>query len=472
VLLAWAISGEPQAWAALTWTPGEGWSSGDDKSKATANSRAQLDQSRKLEADGDWKSAMNSYTTLVKRWPLSFHAGEAQFKVGWTLEKMADWEKAFKAYQTCIDKYPNSNFFDMAIERQYNIGNLYLAGERRKVWKIPLMASMEKTIEMFDQVVKNAPYGKWAPEAQFKKGQAYERQRKWSEAVKAYQIILDRYPTNDLIDDAHYQIGFAWYQAARSAEYDQGAAEKSIDAYEEFLTRFPNSEKVSQAEANLRELKGRTTEGAFNIARFYDQQKRYDAAILYYKDVIQKEPNSPNAEFSRKRIEELDPKRESGPPVPEDLEKIQAQAAEQAAREAKEAEQIQKQTEAQTQAQDLLPGDPAGDASSAEIGPVLPPGVTLPPPAPAASVKPSPEKAPTNKREAVPPAPSQPAKAPVPPAPKPAVKPAVTKAPPPPSKPVPEAALPPASPKGAGAKAPVQAEEELIGPVPPRPDTR
>jgi len=312
------------AMASLVWRPGEGWSNDDGGvSSQAANSRAQLEMARKMEAEKEWNKAKQSYDALVRRWPFSFHAGEAQFKTGWCSEKVGDFAVAFKAYQKCIEKYPASNFFEMALERQYNIANLFLAGEPQRIWKIPIMPSMEKTVEMYEQIIKNAPYGRYAAESQFKIGLGYEKQKKWSEAIRAYTMILDRYPGNDIVDDAQYQIGYAWYQAASVSDYDQGASQKAVDAFMEFITRFPNSEKIEQAKINIEQLKSRGTQGSFNIAKFYESQKQVEAAILYYNDVIQKDPASKQAEIARKKITELTPLKASGPPAPRNLAHLQ-----------------------------------------------------------------------------------------------------------------------------------------------------
>ena len=52
-------------------------------------------------------------------------------------------------------------------------------------------------------------------------------------------------------------------------------------------------------------LSGRDTKGSYEIAKYYDKQKRYKAAVIYYNDVIQQQPGSPESEASKARIEAL-----------------------------------------------------------------------------------------------------------------------------------------------------------------------
>lgn len=298
--------------AALVWRPGEGWvNENSGETLAASDAKAALQTARDLEAKEAWKDALGAYRTIVRRWPLSSAAGEAAFKSGLMFERMGDFWAAYKAYQDVVKKYAGSQYFDLAIERQYNIGNLYLAGEPQRIWKIPLLPSMEKTAEIFETVIKNAPYGRYAPASQFKIGLAHERQKKWADAISAYNKLLDRYPKSDFADDAQYQIGYAWYQASSEPDYDQSAAEKSIEAFQDFTVRYPNSEKLAQARDYIGELSSRRVEGTMNIARFYESQKNFRAAIIYYSDVVQQNPDSPLAAEAKQKLEVLRSRQEN-----------------------------------------------------------------------------------------------------------------------------------------------------------------
>jgi outer membrane protein assembly factor BamD len=312
VILA-AVLAPSVALASLSWTPGEGWSDTSGSDVSASSSRDQLDAAKKLEAEGQRDDAMKAYKILLRRWPLSFFAPEAQFRLGKIQEDSADYQNAFKSFQTMVKKYPSSDYFEQALGEQYRIANLYLAGEPQRVWKIPVGASMDKTVEMYEQIIKNAPFGTYAAQAEFKIGLAREQQRRYTDAVDAYQKVLDDYPSSAVASNAQYQIGYAWMRAASSAEYDQSAARKAIDAFQDFLVRYPNSDKAAQAQANIVNMGKEQTQGAYNIAQFYEKQHDTRAAYIYYNEVVREDPNSAQAQKAKKRIQELRPVVESMP---------------------------------------------------------------------------------------------------------------------------------------------------------------
>lgn len=297
----------PVAQAGLVWRPGEGWSDESGGDVSASSSRDQLDMAHKLEAQGQRDDALKAYKSLLRRWPLSFFAPEAQFRIGKIMEDEADFYTAFQAFQKMVQKYPSSTYFEQALGEQYRIANLYLAGEPQRIWKIPVGPSMEKTVEMYGRIIKNAPYGTYAADCQFKIGLANEKQRKYTNAVDAYQKVLDNYPGSPVASNAQYQIGYAWMRSSTNGDYDQGAAKKAVDAFQDYLVRYPNSDKAAQAQENIQHLGQKQTQGAFNIAKFYETQHDQRAAFIYYNEVVREDPNSPQAQQAKKRIQELRP---------------------------------------------------------------------------------------------------------------------------------------------------------------------
>jgi len=164
---------------------------------------------------------------------------------------------------------------------------------------------MTKAQEMFQKIVVNAPYSRIAPLAQYGIGQALEKSGSIAATVNAYQEVVDRYPNSDVADQAMYQIGYVYLQASRSTGYDQTAAVRAQESFEDFLLRYPKSEKVPQAKDNLRALQARKTTNSYGIAKFYDKQKYYRAAVIYYNEVIRQQPGSEESNQAKKRIDQL-----------------------------------------------------------------------------------------------------------------------------------------------------------------------
>jgi len=274
------------------------------------------------EANHDTKRAIKAYKTLVRKHPKDALAPGALYRTAELTEQSNDLLGAATLFRTLVERYPSSPHFDEAIEAQFRIGEAYLGGKKLKMLGIPFAASMDKAVEVFAAVIRTAPYGKYTARAQFNIGLAREKQHLNDAALSAYQAVVDKFPNDPLASDAQYQIGYIWLLASKAGTRDLAATKKARLAFQDFLFRYPNSEKAAQARSNMELLENKQTSSAYDVAKFYDKQKHYRAAVIYYNEVIREQPGSPQSEQAQKRINELRAKLgDSIAEIPTDAEK-------------------------------------------------------------------------------------------------------------------------------------------------------
>lgn len=257
------------------------------------------------ESDGNRGRALKAYRTLLRKYPKDTLAPGAAFRAAKILEATGQFLDSAAAYRVIVEKYPKSPNFDEAIEAQFRVGEMYLAGKKLKLLGIPYGTSMDRAVEIFAAIVRTAPYGKYTARAQFDIGLAREKQGLNDAALQAYQAVVEKFPNEPIAADAQYQIGYIWFTAARGGTQDSKAAASAKIGFEDFLFRYPKSEKVPQARENLKMLEHKQTNDSFSIAKYYDKQKNYRAAVVYYNDVIRQQPGSVEGDKSKKRVEEI-----------------------------------------------------------------------------------------------------------------------------------------------------------------------
>jgi outer membrane assembly lipoprotein YfiO len=160
-------------------------------------------------------------------------------------------------------------------------------------------------VNIFAAVVRTAPYGKYTARAQFDIGLARQKQGANDAAIQAYQAVIDKFPNEPIAADAQYQIGYIWFEAARLGTNDQAATTNARTGFEDFLYKYPKSEKAATARENLKRLDQKSTGDAYKIAKFYDKQKQYRAAVIYYNEVIREQPGSNASGEAKQRIEQI-----------------------------------------------------------------------------------------------------------------------------------------------------------------------
>jgi len=299
--------------APLFYVPGEGWyyeSFGQNVKWQRARAKEQMDVAEQAFNKGDYDTTLHAAHRVLRVWPLSDYAPDAEYFIGRCLETKGKDEAAFRAYQNIIEKYPRSTRYEDVIWRQYEIANRFLGGEWFRIWgTIPLYPSMDQTAEMFGKIVNNGPYSDVAPHAQLRIGAAREKQKNYPDAVKAYETAADRYYNQPAIAaDAVFREGVSYARQAATAEYDQNTAAQAIASFTDFVTLFPDDRRVPQAQKAMAVLKAEQVRGNFQIARFYENGKKWNGALVYYNEVLQLDPNSSYAAPARQRIEYLKPR--------------------------------------------------------------------------------------------------------------------------------------------------------------------
>jgi outer membrane protein assembly factor BamD len=255
---------------------------------------------------GAGQQAIAAYRRFVKFYPSSPLASQAQYRIAEILEQQGNLSKAFDEYQTLVTRYPDTPEFEKAVSQQILIANKFLAGRRIKIAGIALLPGAERAQTMYEQILKNAPFSKNAAVSQFNLGLAHEKQAKTNEARQAYQAVLDTYANSAVADDALYQIAYIYMRTGLSGgSEDLSSLVLAKETFEDFLLQFPNSEKAAQARDNLKTIGDREAGDIMAIAQYYDWSKNYRAAVIYYNDVIRRQPNSADAETARNRVQVL-----------------------------------------------------------------------------------------------------------------------------------------------------------------------
>lgn len=299
--------------APAIYRPGEGWTyepvGGGGAKWQRKRAKDQIQVAQEAFERGSYRLATKAANRVVKVWPLSDYAGPAQYLVGRCYEARKMDERAFKSYQIVLTKYPKVRNYDEVLGRQYAIATRFLDGQRFKLFGyIPLFRSMEKTAKMMQEIVGNGPYYTTGPKAQLDTGTAQEKQKNYPLAVKAYEKAADRYfDRPPVASEAIFRAGKAWEKQALKAEYDQSKAGSSIALMQDFIELYPQDARVADARETISILRVEQSRGAYETGRFYERYKRWQAALVYYNESLQRDPNSPYAEESRRRIELLKP---------------------------------------------------------------------------------------------------------------------------------------------------------------------
>ena len=256
--------------APLFYVPGEGWyyePYGQNIKWQRARAKEQLDVAQQAFASNDHDTALHAAHRILRLWPRQTTRRTRNILLAAAWKRRNGMKRLLKPTKTLIEKYPRSNHYTEVLWRQYGIANRFLGGEWFRVcWGlIPLYPSMEQTAQLFDKIVNNGPYSEVAPHAQLRIGAAREKQKSYPDAVKAYATAADRYHNQPTIaSDALFREGVSYAKQAATAEYDQNTAAQAIASFTDFITLFPDDQRVPRGAKGHCRAQGRTSARQFS----------------------------------------------------------------------------------------------------------------------------------------------------------------------------------------------------------------
>lgn len=157
--------------------------------------------------------------------------------------------------------------------------------------------NLKDSLREFKKLLKYYPLSKEAPTAQYYVGRILEDLDNSYEAFKAYQKVIDTYPYTELVDDVierEYKIADAFFSGAKKikiiGKWQIPAKDKAIEIFKAVSDNAPYGKYADLAK--------------FKAGLAYKDIQDYNSAILMFKDLIDKYPNSSVMDKARFQLAE------------------------------------------------------------------------------------------------------------------------------------------------------------------------
>lgn len=156
--------------------------------------------------------------------------------------------------------------------------------------------NLKDSLREFKKLLKYYPLSKEAPTAQYYVGRIMENLDNPYEAFKAYQKVIDTYPYTELVDDVierEYNIADAFFSGKKIkiiGKWQIPAKDKAIEIFKAVADNSPYGKYADKAK--------------FKAGMAYKDLADYNSAILMFKDLIDRYPNSEIIDMARFQLAE------------------------------------------------------------------------------------------------------------------------------------------------------------------------
>jgi outer membrane protein assembly factor BamD len=138
----------------------------------------------------------------------------------------------------------------------------------------------------FDKLQERYPYSKWSVQAMLMGAYCKYQNHKYEDAIDEFTVFVKMHPYHEETPYAYYMIGLCHYERISIVDRDQEDAMNAIRAFQTILNRFPSSDYAKDAKFKIDFVQNHVAAQEMQIGRFYLKEKSYIAAINRFKNVI------------------------------------------------------------------------------------------------------------------------------------------------------------------------------------------
>lgn len=156
----------------------------------------------------------------------------------------------------------------------------------------------------FAAVDRQHPYSEYARKSMVMAAFTNYRQGNYEEAINSGKRYVSLYPSSEDAAYAQYIVGLAYFRQIADVTRDQKESRRAIEAMEEVVTRWPDSEYVDDAKDKIRYARDQLAGKEMQVGRYYLERREYIAAVKRFRGVVENYSNTRHVEEALARLVE------------------------------------------------------------------------------------------------------------------------------------------------------------------------
>ncbi len=106
-----------------------------------------------------------------------------------------------------------------------------------------------------------------------------------------FESFVKWFPYSQYAEEALFQAAFCKYLESPESSLDQTLTKQSIDAFQQYIEKYPKSERVAEANKLMDELRDKLIEKDYQNAYAYYKTMQYHAAVVSFKNFLNDYPD-------------------------------------------------------------------------------------------------------------------------------------------------------------------------------------
>src|SRR5262245_3497639 len=150
----------------------------------------------------------------------------------------------------------------------------------------------ELAVEKYKALLDQHPFDPRAEEAELRIAQSHYQAERYAEAIAAFGDFERMHPTSAELPNVEYHLGMSYLAQATTSDRDQQAHTNALTYFRNLIDRFPNTPWAEKARLRQRECREALARHEADVARYYLKQKNLRAAEARLRGLLTDYPET------------------------------------------------------------------------------------------------------------------------------------------------------------------------------------
>ncbi len=141
---------------------------------------------------------------------------------------------------------------------------------------------------LFEDIERQYPYSKWSSQAQLMGAFCYYKSNMHDDSLNSIERFISLYPANEKIGYATYLTALNYYAQIQDVSRDQSMTEQALISFNEVINRYKDTDFAIDSKNKIDVINDRLAAKEIEIARFYQFDSQWIAAINRYNLILNK----------------------------------------------------------------------------------------------------------------------------------------------------------------------------------------
>ena len=143
-----------------------------------------------------------------------------------------------------------------------------------------------KAIQLFEKITPSYRGKPQMERIQYMVAQSHYNTKQYSLSAYYFDKFVKNYPKSSKVEEAAYLSAHSYYLASPVHSLDQKDTEEAIAALQNFIFTFGESDKVEEANSNIKDLTFKLEKKAYEVAYGYYHRQNYVSAIVAFDNLL------------------------------------------------------------------------------------------------------------------------------------------------------------------------------------------